>query len=218
MPRIYKQNCKNCGTYYESAAKFYCSPKCSSSDPMKVKKFTEFMRSDKNPNLGRKWSEEQKKKISESEKGKIVSLETREKVRKIVKQLWENPEYKKNMSLAHVGKRTGKAHWNWQGGLTDQQTVIRHSFEHKQWSRLVLARDDYTCQICGKRGGNQHANHIKKFANYPELRFVLVNGITLCENCHMKQVNHHEEEWESYFNFNLMTRGFLPDNNWKEAI
>lgn len=57
------------------------------------------------------------------------------------------------------------------------------------------------------------ANHIKKFADYPELRLVVNNGITICEDCDYKFVFNHEEEWESYFNFNLTARGFLPDKH-----
>lgn len=219
MPRIYKKNCKLCGIYYEKPNKAYCSNDCASNDPERIKKFTEFMRSDKNPNLGKKCKEEIKLKISQSEKGKVIGQETKEKIKRVVSELWQDEGYRERMRLAHVGKRTGERHWNWRGGITNEQTVLRHSFEHKQWSGAVLKRDDYTCQICGKRGGGAfHANHIKKFSDFPKLRFDINNGIALCEDCHMKQVNRKELEWESYFNFNLMARGFLPDNNWKEVV
>lgn len=54
------------------------------------------------------------------------------------------------------------------------------------WSRAVLARDRYTCQHCGAKGQGVrlHAHHIKKWEDYPELRFILDNGTTLCHNCH----------------------------------
>jgi len=48
----------------------------------------------------------------------------------------------------------------------------------------VLARDDFRCRICGKRGGALHADHIMPFALFPELRLDLKNGRTLCVKCH----------------------------------
>ncbi len=31
----------------------------------------------------------------------------------------------------------------------------------------VFARDDYTCQVCGKRGTHLEAHHLKSFAEFP---------------------------------------------------
>ncbi len=107
--------------------------------------------------------------------------------------------------------RSGPNHPSWTGKSSENK-LIRSSIEYKEWRRQVFERDDYTCHICGIKGGNLNANHIKKFADYPDLRFDPTNGITLCEWCHYKQVNNHEEEWESYFNFNLMTRGIISDS------
>ncbi len=104
----------------------------------------------------------------------------------------------------------GENHPLWKNGISVKTRGIRASKEYQNWRGLVFERDNYTCQICDKRGGTIHANHIKKFISYPELQLFNLNGITLCKDCH-SVVTNHESEWESYFNFNLMTRGFLID-------
>lgn len=109
------------------------------------------------------------------------------------------------MSKSHLGSLAPA----WKGGITEANQQIRHLFEYKEWRRKIFERDNYTCQICGERGGDIRSNHIKTFANYPELRMYLNNGIVICTNCEYLFVYRHEPEWESYFNFNLMTRGVL---------
>ncbi|MBT3354841.1 MAG: HNH endonuclease [Candidatus Scalindua sp.] len=42
----------------------------------------------------------------------------------------------------------------------------------------------FTCQGCGKRGGDLQADHIKPFAYFKDLRFEISNGQTMCKPCH----------------------------------
>lgn len=62
----------------------------------------------------------------------------------------------------------------------------RRSAEYKAWRTSVYERDNYTCQLCGARGVKLNAHHKKAYAHYPELRFDINNGITLCVSCHKK--------------------------------
>lgn len=98
---------------------------------------------------------------------------------------------------------------HWQGGITPINTKIRNSVQFKDWAKIIKERDSYECQICGEKGGYLHSNHIKRFADYPELRFDKNNGITICRDCDNKWIKSHEQEWESYFNFNLETRKMI---------
>jgi len=115
--------------------------------------------------LGRKQTEATKQKMSEQRKGKEKSF-----------------EWRKNISLSQIGEK----HWHWMGGKKDEDSIIRKSFEYKEWRKSVFKRDDYTCQDCSIRGGYLEAHHIKSFTKYPDLRFEITNGITLCKKCHVK--------------------------------
>jgi len=83
------------------------------------------------------------------------------------------------------GEHLGKNHWNWKDGATPENQKIRMSIEYRLWREAVFARDNWTCQKCGKKGVKLHAHHILNFAEYVELRFAIDNGITLCRSCHI---------------------------------
>lgn len=91
--------------------------------------------------------------------------------------------------VKHPWMAKGKDHYNWKGGITPENVKIRNSEEGRLWRNAVFARDRYTCIWCGAKCGNGkrvilHADHIKPFYLYPELRFAIDNGRTLCINCH----------------------------------
>lgn len=91
----------------------------------------------------------------------------------------------------------------WKGGRTKITQLIRCSHEYIKWRKSVYNRDKYTCQDCFKKGGRIHAHHIKPFSKYPELRFVLENGRTLCLSCHNKLHN-------NVFGLELFKKRALP--------
>lgn len=62
-------------------------------------------------------------------------------------------------------------------------------FHHIAWSSMVRLRDK-KCTQCGSTH-ELHAHHIKSYKDYPELRFDVNNGVTLCGNCHRKWHKEH---------------------------
>ena len=78
----------------------------------------------------------------------------------------------------------GKKPWNWKGEITTEIVRLRYTNEYKLWRTAVFARDNWTCIWCFQKGGRLEADHIKSFALYPELRFAIDNGRTLCILCH----------------------------------
>ena len=110
----------------------------------------------------------------------------REDVKKRIKEA--------KIGIPHFNQR-GKNSGNWKGGITPINEKIRGSLEMKLWRRAVFERDKYTCIWCGTRSGGGkaiilHADHIKPFALYPELRFAIDNGRTLCIECHKKTLTY----------------------------
>lgn len=115
-------------------------------------------------------------------------------------------EVRKKMSEAknglYAGKYKGNEHPNWVPPNERKGTLnknIRRTNEMKDWREAVFARDNWTCQICNKRGGIVlHADHIyplhflikehdiktlTQALNNPSI-WDISNGRTLCLECH----------------------------------
>jgi len=98
----------------------------------------------------------------------------------------------KKLAPEHIAKLKGKRpnasgekNHNWKDGATPINTLLRKSLEYKLWREAVFKRDNYTCIWCGGEShGDIEADHIKSFAYFPELRFAIDNGRTLCRKCH----------------------------------
>ena len=82
-------------------------------------------------------------------------------------------------------------------GKTPLAKKIRESLEYEEWRKQVFERDLYTCQDCGQIGGFLNADHVIPFAFYPELRFELSNGRTLCRDCHRKTDTFGAKAWRT---------------------
>lgn len=71
----------------------------------------------------------------------------------------------------------------------------RQTTKYHAWRDAVFERDNYTCAICGQRGGTLNAHHIRPFKKFPKLQTDLDNGITLCEKCHRKVHKEKDPQW-----------------------
>jgi len=93
------------------------------------------------------------------------------------------PEVRAKRSASLSGPNSGA----WKGGITGERDRAESCLEYSDWRKAVFARDDYTCQVCGKRGGHLEAHHIVWWSQCRTLFYDVSNGLTACKMpCHMK--------------------------------
>lgn len=117
------------------------------------------------------------KKDFKGRKGQINTTSHREKISlALIGRIHQWQEGDKN--YFHTHKYEGIKNCNWAGGRADR------------FRRLILKRDDYTCQVCGLKDEEiVQVDHIKPRSKFPELSFDISNGRTLCPNCHERKSN-----------------------------
>lgn len=137
-----------------------------------------------------------RRKLSESHKGKPLPEEQKRKMSLSAKISANKGRFKIGHEEAEETSRKrsesmkGEKSYLWKGGITPINARIRTSRPFRTWREAVFKRDNWTCCICKNHGGKLNAHHIKSFSEYPELRFVVENGITLCKECHRKTENY----------------------------
>lgn len=102
------------------------------------------------------------------------------------KQPWlgkkHKPETLIKMSLAKIGKKPP----NW---IEDRSKLAkrqeRNDSAYAEWRKLVKIRDNWICKINNDDcDGKTIVHHILTWSKFPELRYDINNGITLCRFHH----------------------------------
>jgi 5-methylcytosine-specific restriction endonuclease McrA len=79
----------------------------------------------------------------------------------------------------------GENTYNWKPETADlkrQRTTSRM----KKWKKFIKERDEATCVKCNEVKTIMHSHHIHSYKLYPELRYDIYNGVTLCPDCHIE--------------------------------
>lgn len=153
-------------------------------------------------NKGKKRSEEIKRKISLSNKGKkpyIMTQEIRNRMRlsQLGKKIPEEVRIKISNSLKKIGHKPpiniGEKNYLWRGGISFEPYSVDWT---KTLKRSIRERDRYSCKICGEKQEDRsfdihHIDYNKKNCDPNNL-------ITLCHSCHTK-TNSKRDYWINYF-------------------
>lgn len=91
----------------------------------------------------------------------------------------------KRVHRAAMEKRSKLPYYQQRGTKRERKRDAEYGrSKYRKWRISVLRRDGFTCQQCGKIGGILQAHHIKSWKDYPEVRYDIENGITVCLKCH----------------------------------
>lgn len=91
--------------------------------------------------------------------------------------------YTNSVSNWSFVKGCPKCRKHWSEALEPKFKAGRPSLS--RWKRLVLERDDYTCQNTSCEDDTDlNIHHIEAYSIRPDLAKEVSNGITLCFNCH----------------------------------
>jgi len=101
------------------------------------------------------------KKISKALIGRKLSEEHKRKISEMQKLHPHSSIFKKGHKGFNV--RKGNKHPNWKGGITPENKQIWRSIEMRLWREAVFARDNWTCRKCEIKGGKLHPHHIQNF-------------------------------------------------------
>jgi len=97
----------------------------------------------------------------------------------------------------------GTKHWNFNGeGVANHQRQRLWALG-REWRTKVLTRDNFICAACPSRK-RMVAHHLDGWANHPDKRFDLGNGITLCHDCHWRfhrEVSHKNATADSFWDW-----------------
>ena len=163
-----KKNCKTCKKeifHYPSRIKLYCSVPCVINS--------------------QEWIENLRQKMT----GNTHGLQ---KGHKINLGRWQGESTRNKIRLASIGRNVGEKNAKW---IEDRTKLCRVSKQGERrtsayffWRKSVWVRDNWKCKMSNLDcNGKIEAHHILGWKDYPELRYDINNGITLCHFHHPRK-------------------------------
>lgn len=158
----------------------------------------EWHKNNPHPCLGKKLSEEHKRKIGIKSIGRKFSPRSKESRQRTSNAL-KNPseETRKRFSESKRGYKNP----NWQGGISFEPYGVDFNDELKE---QIRERDDYTCQIPGCRKRENGRKHPVHHIDYNKNNNNSNNLISLCKSCHAK-TGFDRNNWTNHFQSKIGT-------------
>ena len=98
----------------------------------------------------------------------------------------------------------------WNPNLTQEERELGRNIEgYEEWRKQVYERDNYTCQLTGKRGSNLNAHHLNGYNWDKEHRTDINNGITLSEEAHTLFHKNYGYKYNTTAQFNEFKERYL---------
>lgn len=150
---------------------------------------------------------EEREKVRQWATGRIQSPETVAKRVAKTRGAIRTPDQRARIAAAIP---RGERNHSWRGGISPIAYRLRRSTRFKEWRTAIFVRDDFTCRLCGARGGEIHPHHqvafsfllrtlIALYQGYDNqyqrlldshLLWSITNGQTLCKPCHLNTDNY----------------------------
>lgn len=190
------KQCKNCSQVFVSWSclkRIFCSKKCYWEN---MKGCVSNAKGKKNPNARFNLGVYGTKHNVPWHKGKkgVYSSEQ-------IKRMVENRKNRTSWNKGNKGFLAKEKHYNW----VQDRTLLKDDHKDRggqlsrEWSKCVKNRDGWKCKIAnGDCSGRMEAHHILGWTEYPELRYQINNGITLCHKHHPRK-RAEEKQLSPYF-------------------
>jgi hypothetical protein len=149
-------------------------------------------RNGRKPALGKHWKVEDTSRMNKSKKGIKLSEITREKMGIAQKKSYANGRISPFVKLwkENPNFNRGENSPVWVNGNYKRYDK-RNDSAYQEWVKAVKKRDNNECKFKNENCfGDKIAHHILPWRDYPEERYNINNGITLCQYHHpLKRVD-----------------------------
>ncbi len=120
-----------------------------------------------------------------------------------------------NRCKARSQKGIEPKHLKLHRGIKPRTYHLRERDKHgnafdREWRNAVFERDSYICQECGQVGGRLEAHHKKPYKAFPELRYEISNGVTLCKKCHTETDSYGWANYHKNISVKRLAQEVLP--------
>ncbi len=206
----FEHTCKQCGkqyfTKYERSN--YCSIECKNINNKRIvvpcvgcgKDFKQKITNQKycSYECYHKYDLRYKEGENHFGKGIVITEERKKNLSASTKQQWKQGVFNDRLKMLRENPLRGVEHYNYKNGSGDIRQKIHSLYEYKDWRKAVFARDNYTCQKCGKHGCYLEVHHKRSFSEILKEHNIkthleavkcaelldIDNGVTLCVDCH----------------------------------